>query len=156
MKSMFPLCSVAICLLLALSLGGCVVSPGGVNTDQRFSRSADGVITDLQTNLQWLLGPGKMNYDEAVRWVAAQKTVAGGGWRMPTRVEVLALYDAYKKDHISPAFRTSFSFFTAWAETYKCSDSRRPQAWYVHFQNGSAHCYPTSTALGVLAVRSSK
>lgn len=58
----------------------------------RFTVSADGVINDLRTGLEWVVGPDRdTNYTQAEQWVAASN-VATGGWRMPTRQEVGTLY----------------------------------------------------------------
>jgi len=53
---------------------------------------ATGVVYDKNTGLEWLAGPDRdTTWDEARSWVA-NLTVAGGGWRMPTRKELKALY----------------------------------------------------------------
>ncbi len=58
----------------------------------RFEVSSDGVITDSQTKLEWVVGPDQdTSYTQATQWVDACK-VAGGGWRMPTRAELQSLY----------------------------------------------------------------
>lgn len=60
----------------------------------RFSKDAQGVVTDANTGLQWLVGP-----DRATTWLEAQAwvhslTTAGGGWRLPLRAELFALQDS--------------------------------------------------------------
>jgi hypothetical protein len=86
MKAMFSCCSVSVSVLL-LTLSLCAHA-----SEERFSRSTDGVITDSQTNLQWLVGPNQdTNYKQAENWVAAQ-TVAGGSWRMPTAKELILFF----------------------------------------------------------------
>jgi hypothetical protein len=58
----------------------------------RFEVSSDGVITDSQTKLEWIVGPDQdTSYIQATQWVADCQ-VAGGGWRMPTRAELQSLY----------------------------------------------------------------
>jgi hypothetical protein len=54
----------------------------------------DGIITAAATGLQWYIGPDKdTNWDQANSWVNSL-SIAGGGWRMPTRAELRGLYDA--------------------------------------------------------------
>ncbi len=60
--------------------------------DGRYEKYDDGVIYDTQTGLEWLVGP-----DTGTPWQKAREWVdglaaSGGGWRMPTRSEVFALY----------------------------------------------------------------
>ena len=57
----------------------------------RFIADSEGIIIDRVTNLQWFVGP-----DEDTNWYAAQDWIDGLGnqWRMPSRAELEALYDA--------------------------------------------------------------
>lgn len=55
----------------------------------RFSKDAQGVVTDSQTGLRWLVGPNKpTSWQEAQAWV---KGLAAKGWRLPLRSELYAL-----------------------------------------------------------------
>ncbi|MDP2167921.1 MAG: DUF1566 domain-containing protein [Thermodesulfovibrionales bacterium] len=61
-----------------------------------FKISNDGVITDSRTGLEWAPAPNKaMNWDEANQYVQSL-SLAGGGWRLPTRVELRGLYRSGK------------------------------------------------------------
>lgn len=118
----------------------------------RFSRSPDGVITDSQTNLQWLPGPDRdTNYDQAEQWIAAQ-TVAGGGWRMPTKEELRALHDGslVKSYNISPLFGATY-YRWVWAGARDSSS-----AWPFNFENGYENWLSRDTSGNgrVFAVRS--
>ncbi|QLA14778.1 DUF1566 domain-containing protein [Desulfolutivibrio sulfoxidireducens] len=58
----------------------------------RFSKDAEGVITDSRTGLQWFVGP-----DHDMTWVQANSwaqglSAGGGGWRLPTLAELQGLY----------------------------------------------------------------
>gem|GEM_PF-2850847 len=58
---------------------------------RRFEMGPEGVITDLETDLQWLVGPERqISLTEADVWVES----LGNGWRMPTRSELYFLYEA--------------------------------------------------------------
>ena len=74
----------------------------------RFMVSADGVITDSETGLEWIVEPDRnTNYSQAEQWVASS-TVAGGGWRMPTRQELRTLYQkGVGQRNMDPAFKTT-------------------------------------------------
>ncbi|RJP87697.1 MAG: DUF1566 domain-containing protein [Desulfobacteraceae bacterium] len=71
-----------------------------------FAVSGDGVITDFTSGLEWMGGP-----DEDTNWDAAQAwclnlSVAGGGWRMPTRTELNTLYNnGFGKRNLTSIFK---------------------------------------------------
>ena len=53
---------------------------------------ATGVVYDKNTGLEWFAGPDRnTTWGEAMSWVK-NLTVAGGGWRIPTRKELETLY----------------------------------------------------------------
>ncbi len=81
----------------------------------RFEVSAEGMIVDSQTGLMWVVGPDKdTNYAQAEQWAAAC-TVAGGGWRMPTKLELKGLYQqGVGERNMDPAFKTTGMW--VWAE----------------------------------------
>lgn len=97
----------------------------------RFLVSSEGVIRDTKTGLEWAVGPNRdTNYEEAVRWVASCR-LAGGGWRMPMRNELRALYQKGVGDrNIDPVFKLSESW--VWAEPKDSSS-----AWFISFDHGS-------------------
>ncbi len=101
----------------------------------RFEVSADGMITDGQTRLEWVVGPDKdTNYAQAMQWVASCQ-VAGGGWRMPTRVELKTLYkQGVGERNMDPAFKTTG--WWVWAEPRDSSS-----AWNFSFILGYEYCY---------------
>ena len=66
-----------------------------IDSDGTLVAYATGVVYDKKTDLKWYAGPDRdTSWYEAKRWVE-NLNVAGGGWRMPTRFELKALY---KKD----------------------------------------------------------
>ena len=58
---------------------------------ERFSVSADGIILDSETRLQWMIGP-----DIDFSWYDAQSWIdeLEGNWRMPSKYELLDLFNA--------------------------------------------------------------
>jgi len=115
----------------------------------RFSRSAAGVITDIQTGLQWLSGPDRETDYKQAEHCAASLTVAGGGWRLPTCEELKTLYDPSCEFHISPLFNAT-GMRWVWAEPYDSSS-----AWYFDFSGGNDRWIVRDNAYNgrVLAVR---
>ena len=98
----------------------------------RFTVSSEGVITDSKTGLEWVVGMNRVTYSKAEEWVAACD-VAGGGWRMPTRKELSALYQkGVGERNIDPVFK--ITGFYVWAEP------RDPSvAWNFDFDRGYEH-----------------
>ena len=76
--------------------------------DDRFIANDNGVVKDTETGLEWYAGPDKdTNWNEAKRWVESLN-VAGGGWRMPTRKELKALYKmGAGKRNMTPLLKTT-------------------------------------------------
>ena len=64
-------------------------SPGGPAA--HWTKSQEGVFFDSETNMEWFPGPDQdITYEDAGKW-AAELTVAGGGWRLPTVAELRTL-----------------------------------------------------------------
>jgi Fe-S cluster assembly scaffold protein SufB len=60
--------------------------------DGQYVSYKNGIVYDEKTNLEWTVGPDKdTTWDEAKAWVESL-SVEGGGWRMPTIAELIALY----------------------------------------------------------------
>ena len=56
---------------------------------ERFVKNPDGTVSDTKTGLTWAEGDGRdLDYSAAVEYCAR------GGWRMPTKEELLGLYAA--------------------------------------------------------------
>ena len=81
----------------------------------RFSVSADGVISDSLTGLEWVAGKDfDTTYEAAVAWVA-DCSIAGGKWRMPSQKELGSLYRKNVGErNMDPAFK--IKGWSVWAE----------------------------------------
>jgi hypothetical protein len=117
----------------------------------RYMVSKEGVISDSRTGLEWLAGPGQdTNWNMARNWTAGL-SVAGGGWRMPTRGELKTLYEkGMGERNIDPIFKMTGT--DVWSgEPYDSSF-----AWYFDFRIGSERWFTRSLASDVrtFAVRS--
>jgi len=106
--------------------------------------TADGVIEDYRTGLDWVIGPDQDTIlESAIQWVTDCQ-VAGGGWRMPTREELQTLYQkGVGERNMHPAFETtgwwiwakpevnSNGFFLGDEEDWNTRGSNGPRAFGV-------------------------
>ena len=134
----------ALMLVITLWLAVCTgCDSSATNLDSggpRFTVSSEGVVTDSKTGLEWVVGASRVIYSKAEEWVAACD-VAGGGWRMPTRKELSALYQKGAGEfNMDPAFKVTGSgntgplAFFVWAEPRDSS-----AAWNFDFEHGYEH-----------------
>jgi S1-C subfamily serine protease len=98
----------------------------------RFTKAANGVISDSATGLEWYIGPDQdTTWKDAQTW-AGHLTEAGGGWRMPTIPELKALYQRGAGHHnMDPIFRATGNW--VWSGELKDALS----AWYLYFGDRS-------------------
>jgi len=125
---------------------------GSGRTGGRFSIE-DGVIDDSKLGLQWVPAPDRsMNHYDAEKY-AQNLSLAGGGWRLPTRAELKSLYDTSKPGNADPVFGVS----NRWVWTSELDGSSL--AWYFGFNRGGerdgTRVY-SNLYTRVLAVRSSR
>ena len=75
---------------------------------KRFTKDSNGVIVDHETGKEWYFDPVKLlTWYEAEKWVT-HLSVGGGGWRMPTMIELGSLLIHNKNDlNLSPLFQTT-------------------------------------------------
>ena len=134
------------------SLEGSGQSPGSVATrPSRFTKAADGVITDHSTGLQWYVGyhPDN-NWHQAQAW-AESLTVAGGGWRLPSIPELTAIYQkGASRNHMDPIFQAP----GVWAWSGQFHDAR--SVYGFCFYSGLVNSHSPHYGFGrmALAVRS--
>lgn len=121
--------------------------------DGRFIKGAEGVITDRRTGLQWFLGPDRRtNWYWSRAWVKGL-SVDGGGWRMPTRSELMGISRKNARNtgpiYLPDIFTTSGRW--VWSGEIRQS----PTAWLFDFGRGVEHWYPRNLddGLRVFAVR---
>jgi len=121
--------------------------------DPRFQDNHDGTVTDLEQGLMWKQQDSYQEKKEWINWELAhsyiqkinKKKFAGyNNWRLPTRKELLTLYEEDKTIpwfyywttnavHIDPIFGyTSCCFWTSEAH-------KDIYAWHVNFIRGKAY-----------------
>lgn len=109
--------------------------------NSRFQESG-GTITDTVTGLLWQVGP-----DRDTDWMTAHlwvENLEGGGWRMPGKRELLALYEAGISWHNQGPFDNDGQ--SVW------SDSTSPHganAWIFDFLVGSGSMTNTGNSNGI-------
>ena len=69
----------------------------------RFSLE-DGVVYDSQLGLEWAPSGGQVLNHYQAEGYARDLSLAGGGWRLPTREELKSLYDKTKPGNVDPVF----------------------------------------------------
>jgi len=127
--------------------------PLKLSGDPRYQNNQDGTITDLKHGLMWKRQDSYQEKKEWTNWEAAQlyveeknkqKFAGHNDWRLPTRKELLTLYEEDKsipwfyywttnEVHMDPIFGyTSCCFWT--------SEEHKDQfAWHVNFLRGKAY-----------------
>jgi hypothetical protein len=116
-------------------------------TQERFTQSQDGVITDGVTGLEWYINPNRDNtWHQAKAW-AESLAVAGGGWRLPTLAELKGLYQkGASAVHMDPLFRLPGAY--VWS-----GDLKDPQfAWGFAFYSGLEGFHSVNYGFGRVAL----
>ena len=102
-----------------------------VARDGKYCQYSTGVVKDTSTGLEWYVGPDRRTkWHEAKAWVE-KLNVAGGGWRMPTKNELKALYQkGAGTRNMTPLLKTTG--WWVWSGETKGSSS----AWFFNFNEG--------------------
>ena len=119
----------------------------------RYTKSPDGVILDSVTGLEWYINPNRDNtWHEAKAW-ADSLAVAGGGWRLPTMMELKALYQTGTSPvHMDQLFKLP----GAWVWSGDLKDASF--VWGFAFYSGLEGWHSVNYGFGrvALAVRSGR
>jgi len=102
-----------------------------VTRDGDFILHDNGIVYDEKTGLEWVAGPDRnTNWYEARRWVE-NLSLAGSGWRMPSRIELKGLYEKGKGSrNMTPLLKTTG--WCVWSGETRGSSS----AWSFPFTEG--------------------
>ena len=106
------------------------IFPQPVSDDGRFIAYDNDVVYDTKTGIEWFAGPDKKtDWNEAKKWVEGL-SVAGGGWGMPTRNELKALYQkGVGTRNMTSLLKNTGDF--VWSGEIILSS-----AWYFNFSKG--------------------
>ncbi len=141
MKTKIRILFLYLILSITLLAGISSAEPEEVERDGSFILYDNGVVYDSKTKLEWFAAPDEdINWLDTLSWMK-NLTVAGGGWRMPTKNELKTLYKKGKGRHnITPLFKT-----TGW---WIWSDEMFSQwkPWSFYLKEGRAHGgYPSNS-----------
>jgi hypothetical protein len=102
-----------------------------VATDGQYVAYENGIVCDKKANIEWLAGPDKyVTWDDAKAWVE-NLSIAGGGWRMPTKEELQSLYKKGAGErNMTPLLKT-----TGW-RVWSNETEGETGAWYFTFYEG--------------------
>jgi hypothetical protein len=147
MRKMWLKLSTTAALTIMLCLTGLVMS--GEAQAQRFTDNGNGTVTDTVTGLMWTKDAnpfGRLNWDDAMSRCASFSISGIGGWRLPSKDELLGLYTAIQGGHFFTGVHrtsvywssTSFTDDTAFAWTMNIFDGNV----YPAFKPGANHVWP--------------
>ena len=115
----------------------------------RFERNADGIVTDLQTNLQWQDdysdNGGQVKSDDWQGAINYCKDLELGGysdWRLPNIKELSSIMNDTAHPTIYPVFQTNASGFYYWSSTTAVNFTGA--AWYINCDYGNHSYLPKS------------
>ncbi len=127
MKKLLAIATMAITFCLA----GLVMS--GEAQAQRLVDNGNGTVTDTRTNLMWTKDAnlfGRLNWDDAISRCSSFSISGIGGWRLPSKDELAAIYHAIQGEHPFTGVQSSFY----WSSTTLAGFTG--SAWVVSMDNG--------------------
>ena len=135
-------------LAFVLCLTGLAMS--GEAQAQRFVDHGNGTVTDTVTGLMWTKDAnpvGWLNWDDAWRGCSSFSISGIGGWRLPSRDELSAIYHAIQSGHPF----TGVQSYGYWSSTAYAG--RWDAAWAVSMRGGQVDVIHKSTRSHVWPVR---
>jgi hypothetical protein len=108
---------------------------------QAYDVSTSGIVTDRVTGLHWqqTLDTTARSWTEATSYCAGLPA-AGGGWRLPARIELLSIVDYTRTNPmIDPVAFPSTPGGAFWSSSSVAGDST--SAWIVYFGFGTSMVY---------------
>ncbi|MCK5097148.1 MAG: caspase family protein [Desulfobacteraceae bacterium] len=109
-----------------------VEEPKIIDTEGDFVKYENNIIYNEKAGLEWLVGPDKdISWKKAKLWAVNLK-LEGGGWRLPTKSELMGLSDEEDMfNHTNSLFKTQGWF--VWSE----KENSLSQAWKYNLKFGS-------------------
>ena len=135
-------------MVAMLCLTGLVMS--GEAQAQRFVDNGDGTVTDTVTGLMWTKNAdpfGELNWHDAMSRCSSFSISGIGGWRLPSRDELVTLSDAIQGGHPFTGVRWSYY----WSSTTYAGYTG--DAWDVYMHSGVVSTNGKTSAGHVWPVR---
>lgn len=136
-------------LVFALALPSYVAAEAPPNRYQ----SADGTVRDVRTKLTWQQAVDVHTFGAREAESYCEKLgLAGGGWRLPSRAELLTIVDPSEKE--SKVDRRAFPETPStwfWTSTVFLDESSA--GWAVNFEDGGSDYFGIGRGLRVRCVR---
>ena len=146
-RNLFP----AIALAFMLCLTGLAMS--GEAQAERFVDNGNGTVTDTVTGLMWTKDAnpiGLRNWHDAISACTSFSISGIGGWRLPTRDELVDIYHAIQGGHPFTRVQSEFKYYWSLTTYAHYTD----YAWYVDMSNGFVSKYSKTFRDHVWCVRS--
>lgn len=120
-----------------------------------YTDNKDGTVKDNVTGLVWQQAVAPATYIwQAAKDYCTTLTLAGGGWRLPTRIELVSLVDFTKVNpSINSAFFPSTPADAFWSSSPYVVAGLAGNAWQVTFSGGGSGSYGMSNSKNVRGVR---
>jgi hypothetical protein len=129
-------------LTIMLCMTGLVMS--GEAQAQRFVDNGNGTVTDTVTGLMWTKNANpfgtRLTWDIAMARCGSFSISGIGGWRLPSKDELVALYHATQGEH---PFTMAMSTFH-WSSTVRADYTEH--AWFVFTGGGQVAAGPKTGA----------
>ncbi len=138
-------------LTFMLCLTGMVMS--GEAQAQRFTDNGNGTVTDTVTGLMRTKNAnpfGELNWDEAMARCSSFSISGIGGWRLPSKDELVALSSALRGEHPFTGVQSPYH----WSSTAFAGDT--DYAWLVSMKDGQAYSTNKTAITHVWPVRASQ
>ncbi len=129
MRKMWTKLSTTAALAFMLCLTGLVMT--GEAQAERFVDNGNGTVTDTVTGLMWTKDAnmfGTLNWDDAMSSCSSFSISGIGGWRLPSKDELVDLYRAIRGGHPF----TGVQSYSYWSSTISYLD----HPYHVHMQYG--------------------
>ena len=119
-------------MVITFTLGLSMLVISGTALAQQCTDNGDGTVTDNNTNLMWQqTTAGPMDWYEAMIYPSGRSPGGHSGWRLPTRNELLALYNSPCKSQLDE----KKSYY--WSSTSNPNNS--DYAWVIYYDYLDGH-----------------
>jgi hypothetical protein len=146
-----PLTTLAVTLVAATSIS---VWPARADAPAGTYTTTETTATDTKTRLEWRRDASPTASSQS--GASAYCTMLGGGWRLPSVLELVSLVDEQRTGTpappaLDPVFIGAPEYF--WSATPYAGGGSPASGWIVNFENGDTLSQPITTAARARCVR---